>query len=98
MSEWLDRLSGAGAGILLMHGEHYNDLQLLAERAGKGLDGLTHDMIEYPGPRRHQGAGLSPRRRCVMAWRTVLAVGNFYLVLMCQADYPEMCDSRLGHP
>ena len=49
MSEWLDRLSRAGAGILLMHGEHYDDLQLLAERAGQGLDGFTHDMMSIPG-------------------------------------------------
>ena len=41
MSQWLDRLTAAGAGILLMHGEHYDDLQLLAERAGQGLDGFA---------------------------------------------------------
>ena len=32
-----------------MHGEHYDDLQLLAERAGQGLDGFTHDMMSIPG-------------------------------------------------
>ena len=41
MSQWLDRLTAAGAGILLMHGEHYDDLQLLAERAEQGLDGFA---------------------------------------------------------
>ena len=41
MSQWLDRLTAAGAGILLMHGEHYDDLQLLADRAENGVDGLA---------------------------------------------------------
>ena len=41
MSQWLDRLTAAGAGILLMHGEHYDDLNLLAERASRGLDGFA---------------------------------------------------------
>lgn len=40
MSQWLDRLTAAGAGILLMHGEHYDDLQLLADRASHGIDGF----------------------------------------------------------
>ena len=41
MSQWLDRLTAAGAGILLMHGEHYDDLQLLADRAASGVDGFA---------------------------------------------------------
>ena len=41
MSQWLDRLTAAGAAILLMHGEYYDDLRLLAERAGQGLDGFA---------------------------------------------------------
>ena len=41
MSQWLDRLTAAGAGILLMHGEHYDDLQLLADRAARGVDGFA---------------------------------------------------------
>lgn len=40
MSQWLDRLTAAGASILLMHGEHYDDLQLLADRASHGIDGF----------------------------------------------------------
>ena len=41
MSQWLDRLSAAGASILLMHGEHYDELKLLAERAREGEDGFA---------------------------------------------------------
>ncbi len=41
MSQWLDRLTAAGAGILLMHGEHYDDLKLLAECAREGEDGFA---------------------------------------------------------
>ena len=41
MSQWLDRLTAAGASILLMHGEHYDDLQLLAEWAKQGMDGFA---------------------------------------------------------
>ena len=41
MSQWLDRLTAAGAAILLMHGEHYDDLQLLADRAANGVDGFA---------------------------------------------------------
>ena len=41
MSQWLDRLTAAGASILLMHGEHYDDVQLLADRAENGVDGLA---------------------------------------------------------
>ena len=41
MSQWLDRLTATGAGILLMHGEHYDDLQLLADRAASGVDGFA---------------------------------------------------------
>lgn len=41
MSQWLDRLTAAGASILLMHGEHHDDLKLLAERAGRGVDGFA---------------------------------------------------------
>ena len=41
MSQWLDRLTAAGASILLMHGEHYDDLKLLAERAATGVDGFA---------------------------------------------------------
>ena len=41
MSQWLDRLTVAGAAILLMHGEYYDDLKLLAERADQGLDGFA---------------------------------------------------------
>ena len=41
MSQWLDRLTAAGADILLMHGEHYDDLKLLAERAREGEDGFS---------------------------------------------------------
>ena len=41
MSQWLDRLTAAGAAILLMHGEHYDDLQLLANRAVSGVDGFA---------------------------------------------------------
>ena len=41
MSQWLDRLTAAGASILLMHGEHYDDLQLLADRAANGVDGFA---------------------------------------------------------
>ena len=41
MSQWLDRLTAAGAGILLMHGKHYDDLQLLADRAARGVDGFA---------------------------------------------------------
>ena len=41
MSQWLDRLTAAGAAILLMHGEHYDDLQLLANRAVSGVDGFS---------------------------------------------------------
>ena len=40
MSQWLDRLTAAGAAILLMHGEYYDDLQLLSERAARGVDGF----------------------------------------------------------
>ena len=41
MSQWLDRLTAAGASILLMHGKHYDDLQLLADRAANGMDGFA---------------------------------------------------------
>ncbi len=41
MSQWLDRLTAAGASILLVHGEHYDDLQLLADRAANGVDGFA---------------------------------------------------------
>ncbi len=41
MSQWLDRLTAAAASILLMHGEHYDDLKLLAERAREGKDGFA---------------------------------------------------------
>ena len=41
MSQWLDRLTAAGAGILLVHGGHYDDLRLLADRAGRGEDGFA---------------------------------------------------------
>ncbi len=41
MSQWLDRLTAAGASILLMHGEYYDDLKLLAERATMGVDGFV---------------------------------------------------------
>ncbi len=41
MSQWLDRLTAAGAGILLMHGGHYDDLKLLAEGARDGEDGFA---------------------------------------------------------
>jgi len=48
MSQWLYRLTAARADILLVHGEHYDDLQPLAERAGQGLDDFTHDMMSIP--------------------------------------------------
>ena len=41
MSQWLDRLTAAGTGTLLMHGEHYDDLQLLADQAENGVDVLA---------------------------------------------------------
>lgn len=98
MSQWLDRLTGAGAGILLIHGEHCDDLQLLAERAGQRLDDFTHDMMSIPG---HDGTRVSDSALdAVVPWlrERSLAVGDLYLVFMCQANYPEMCDSRFGHP
>ena len=64
MSQWLDRLTAAGASILLMHGEYYDDLKLLAERATMGVDGFVlmearigaviHDALakEYTSPGR----------------------------------------------
>ncbi len=41
MSQWLDRLTAAGASILLVHGEHYDDLRFLSERAASGVDGFA---------------------------------------------------------
>lgn len=40
MSQWLDRLTGAGTSILLMHGEHYDDLRRLADQTAEGSDGF----------------------------------------------------------
>ena len=54
MSQWLDRLTSAGAGILLMHGEHYDDLQLLAD-SGRARGGRFCA---------HGGANQGRHRRC----------------------------------
>ena len=41
MSQWLDRLTAAGVSILLVHGKHYDDLDLLADHAANGVDGFA---------------------------------------------------------
>ena len=41
MSEWLDRLTAAGAGILLVHGRWYDDLRELANQVRQGVDGFA---------------------------------------------------------
>ena len=41
MSEWLDRLTAAGASILLVHGRWYDDLWRLAEQVRAGTDGFA---------------------------------------------------------
>ena len=41
MSQWLDRLTAAGAGVLLVHGEWFDNLRRLAADARDGRDGFA---------------------------------------------------------
>ena len=41
MSQWLDRLTAAGANVLLVHGEWFDHLRRLAEDARSGRDGFA---------------------------------------------------------
>ncbi len=41
MSQWLDRLTVAGANVLLVHGEWFDDLRRLAGDARSGRDGFA---------------------------------------------------------
>ena len=41
MSQWLDRLTAAGSNVLLVHGECFDSLRLLAEDARAGRDGFA---------------------------------------------------------
>ena len=41
MAQWLDRLTAAGASVLLVHGEWFDNLRRLAEDARGGRDGFA---------------------------------------------------------
>ena len=41
MSQWLDRLTAAGANILLVHGQWFDNLQALAKNATLNIDDFS---------------------------------------------------------